>query len=763
MRDRKPNEIADRVFKLAYGMTAAQFIADIERQRILYVFQQMPQGVPIEHAGVIAARWEGETITSVHGTVFNRYQIANERKLSAAEAIDAGQKNLFGYVGLTEDARVDFKRPDPVLVLLPSGAARTAEGEEVAALHYAYRTLLYARVNSRDTRQPDNLSWMAWVDAQDGALLELTPQFGAASASGRVWRRDPNTPTQTLSFQVDNASGGQYRLQLAGVFNRIDRLGNGTFGDGEVSISSSSGGSTATFANFNQSPINDAANAVCSAGGNNTFRQVNCFAHLYYQRQTILSAGTMPPFPEAAVTVQMDTPGGGSFAAYDNFGSGQSLLFFVLGSAFANAACPNVAEANLPGTQDPTSLMHEFAHLSTPRLQERRPANWCGSPMCMMPTGAGHTMFHDFADAYAQAYASIPCQAGWSRKNNGGVNHSLNCADSDPDGGLPRLSSVGEPFNPASVQDHFPEKRATVSDTDDYANGQIMSTALWLTRAGMRSKCLPSGTAQYFVRVNRALYNYGFLATTCGGIACDRDVYRFAQDFLRQLAQQWATSGQPGGPPGFAHNGAHSTNKLMSGFARTGLFLVPYECIDGDASTGNPGFCPVADGGENGGDAIVDVNDNEPGDDPVVDGVTHQEVDYERRGGPVPTFRVWTGPRFKFNAAGRARDFAPSMATPSPCNTQYRVELASNDTFTGAVNSGWRTVSATANPQCYGTWTPPAATWTPLAGTTGDVQVFYRVRTRNISGGNVKISTQPGNGSFTVPGSYVIVNNLGRP
>src|SRR5260221_9600679 len=159
-----------------------------------------------------------------------------------------------------------------------------------------------------------------------------------------------------------------------------------------------------------------------------------------------------------------DPSGFGNFAAYDNFGAGQSLLNYVLGTAYPNAACPNVAGANLPGAEDPTSMMHEFAHLSTPRLQERRPANWCGMPPCPMPTG--RTLFHDFADSWAQAYASTPCQAGWSRKNVGGANASVNCATNDQDGGLPRLSSVGEPFDPANVQDHFPERRA--SFTGDY-------------------------------------------------------------------------------------------------------------------------------------------------------------------------------------------------------------------------------------------------------------------------------------------------------
>ena len=767
MREKKTNEIAERVFQLAYGMTFVQFVADVERQWIQYVFTQRVEGVPVEHGTIVAARWEGETIASVHGTVFNRFSITNKVVLSPKRALAVGQRNLLKFIGAGKDAAGKYPEEHRIdLVLLPSGGTRIAGGSEVIALRNAYRTLLFARRSLAGTGRLNTLSWMAWIDAETGALLELTPQFAEASATGLTWRRDPNTPTQVRFFEVDAPSGGQFTLQLTGVFNRVDRLGNGAFTDDEVTISSSTGGSSATFANFNQVPINDAANAVCGTGGNNTFRQVNAYADLYSQRQAIMSAGSFPTFPESAVTVYVDMPdpsGFGNFAVYDNFGSGQSLLNFVLGTAYANAACPDVAGANLPGTEDPTSMMHEFAHLSTPRLQERRPSDWCGMAPCPMPTG--RTLFHDFADSWAQAYASTPCQAGWSRKNVGGANASLNCAANDQDGGLPRLSSVGEPFNPADVQDHFPERRAFW--TGDYADGQIVSTALWLTRQGMRSKCLPSGTPQFFVRLNRALYNFGFLTNTCGG-TCDRDIYRFSQDLLRQMTQQWATAGQPGGPPGFAHNGAHSTNKLLSGFARVGLFLIPSECIDGDATTGNPSFCPMASGGENGGEAIVDIDDNDPTDDPVIDGITHPEVDYAKRGAPPSTFRVWTGPRYKFNATGQARSYTPSGATPSPCNTQYQVELASDDTFTtnlvtSTVGGTWQTVSNTTVPECYARWTPNAADWTTLSGTAGDVKVYYRVRTRDAGGSNEKISTQPGSGSYSVPPAYVIVNNAGQP
>jgi hypothetical protein len=749
------NDIAERVLRLAYGMTVSQFRADIERQRIQYAFTQRAESVPIEHAVIVAERNDGENVTTVYGTLFNRYGITNSVKLTAQAALDAGQKQVFTFKGIDAKRMPDVRRPPAVLVLLPYGSAPDGS----VGLRYAYRTLLFAHV-ARDPRL-GLLSWMAWIDAADGKILQLAPQFDDISAVGMTWRRDPNTPTQVRGFQVDASSGGQYTLQRSGVFNRFDRLGDTAFDDDEVSISDAAGGSSATFANFNQAPINDAANAICSAGGNNTFRQVNAFAHLNSARDSIVSAGTFPTFPEAAITVWMDLPQSSNSAGYDSLGVGLSRMSLGTGlTGFTDAACPDVAGGVLPGTSDSTPLVHEFMHIGTKRLQERRPTDWCGMVACSMPSPSPRLAFHDYTDAWAQAYSSTPCMGGWYRKNMGGVDASENCATHDEGGSLPRLASVSEPFNTATILDHFPERRATL--TGAYEDMHINAAALWLTRQGMRSKCLPSGTPQFWVRINRALYNSGFVAATCVG--CDRDIYLFSQNFLQQMAQQWATAGQPGGPPGFAHNGAHTTNKLMSGWARVGIFLIPPTCIDGDAATGDPTFCPVAAGGENGGDAIADVFDNDAGDDVLIDQITHVEMDWIQRGDPPPTFRVWTGPRYKFDAAGSASAYTPSVATPSPCNTKFSIELASDDAFTvNVVNGPWVNVSTTAQPECYGTWSPDAADWTTLAGATGDVVVYYRVRTRDAADMNEKLSTLPGSGSYNVPASHIIVNDAGQP
>ena len=749
------NEIAEQVLQAAYGMSVAQFRADIERTRIQYTFLQQVEKVPIEHAVVVAERNDGETITSVYGTLFNRYAITNANKLSPEAAVDAGQSHVLKFKGIDpKSRRPDVRGKPPVLVLLPYGSAPDGS----IGLKYAYRALLFANV--ADKPSIGFLSWMAWIDAEDGKLLQLAPQFDDVSASGMTWRRDPNTSTQVKGFQVDGAASNLYILQRAGVLNRVDRLGDGNFDDDEVSISDSANGSSATFANFNQAPINDATNASCSTG-NNTFRQVNIFAHASSFRDTLMGAGSFPTFPEGPTTILLDLPQEGNSGPYDTFGPGLGALNIGTGAGgFTGGACPDISGGVLPGSTDAGLVAHEYMHMGTKRLQERRPDDWCGMAPCSDPSPTVRQSFHDYTDAWAHAYASTPCMGGWYRKNMGGVDASENCVTHNEGGGLPRLASVSEPFNTATVLDHFPERRATL--TGGYEDMHIHAAALWLTRQGMRSKCLPSGTPQYWVRINRALYNSGFITSTCA--SCDRDIYRYSQNFAQQMAQQWTTAGQPGGPPGFAHNGAHTTNKLLSAWARVGIFLIPFECIDGDATTGDMTFCPVASGGENGGDAIGDVFDGDAADDVVIDQITHVEMDWIERG-TLPTFRVWTGPRFKFNASGSASGYTPSAATPSPCNTKFRVEMASDDAFTvNVINGPWTDVSTTAQPECYGTWQPEAADWTTLAGATGAVKVYYRIRTRDAADANEKLSTSPGSGSFpSVPASYLVVNDAGQP
>ena len=83
-------------------------------------------------------------------------------------------------------------------------------------------------------------------------------------------------------------------------------------------------------------------------------------------------------------------------------------------------------------------------------------------------------------------------------------------------------------------------------------------------------------------------------------------------------------------------------SKVMAGFAKAGIFMIPQYCIDGYPVTDVPYYCPASsvpgEDGENGGDAVIDIDDNDTADDVPVLGVPHQEVDYLKRSGPAPTF-----------------------------------------------------------------------------------------------------------------------------
>src|SRR6185295_10414763 len=107
---------------------------------------------------------------------------------------------------------------------------------------------------------------------------------------------------------------------------------------------------------------------------------------------------------------------------------------------------------------------------------------------------------------------------------------------------------------------------------------------------------------------------------------------------------------------------------------RAGVFLTPYQCLDGAPFTRDRLYCPY---GEDGSDAVVDVDDNDPADDLSINGVIHPERDYLRAGGPAPTFLVWTGARFRLDGVGGAATFT----YPAPCNRKFRVEVSNDPAF----------------------------------------------------------------------------------
>lgn len=754
MKHGETNADADRALSLAFATSFVQVKADAERKRVQYVYRQFAEGLPIEHTMIIAERAEGETVTVVSGRILNRYRVTRVVKRTADQAYESGTAQLLSRGGLV-DAKIP--RGPTELVLLPDGGADVTDGAQVvAALLHAYRTVLYARRAPLAGSAPGELlSWTAWIDAEFGHVLQLAPEFAADSsvkAEGRAWLREPHPVTaQTrqgvLSFRVDPAAkldpaGTEKRFVLKrdGVFLRLDRFGDADFNDAEVALVGDG-----FLANFNIAPFNNWNMAFCKNSGNDTFRQVNAYAHLHAFREQVVGAGTLPSFPERAITIKtdmQDPAGEGNFAVY-----GTQLLNFVVGDAYTDlTGCPT--KGVLPGVTDATTMGHEFAHLAAMRLGLKRPADWCGAAPCPAIAAESRDIFHDFADAWAHAYADTPCQAGWSRKNTGGPDASWRCRQHNEGGGLPRKASVDEPFTGLSIQDHFPEKRSgLVAGAVDYKDGQIAAAGLWLTRQGLRSKSLPAGAAQHWIRFHRAVYRYGVTGPSCVG--CDRDVYRYAQEFIHELMAQWILSSRDASCP--PQVSSHTANKLLSAWARVGIFLTPADCIDGSAATTNPTACA---GGEDGGDAIIDVFDLVDTDDPQLDDIVVPEEDYLQRLGKPPRFRVWTGPAYTFSAAGVA-------SVTSPCNGEFKIELSNAEPFplSATVASDWL-----PHTNCYGTWDVPQKVWDGLKGAQGDVRVYYRVRTRRNALATVeKVSTRPGNGAYVIQPPYVVVNPLGRP
>lgn len=752
MRQGRGDSEVDRLFLAGEGMTFAQYQADIERLEIDYFFPQVEEEVPIEHTGILAARWEGETITLLTGRVFTRYQVTNRVVLTPEEA---GRRVAYELSQIDDVCCPQRRPPDRIeLLLLPYG-----EEEGLPGLRYVYRMPVRASWNLADGL------FYTWMDAEDGSILQLQPLVAAdVSARGRTFDRAPDLlpATPLRSFRVDDAAGGDYVLRLTGVFGQPDRFGDGVYDDGEVVIDDSTNGSSATLANFDQAPLDDGANAVCASGGNTTFEQVDLFATLYRQRTMVLSAGLFTPFPTGEMSLSYSV---GDVGVCTAFGSPAGITFQGC-TAFSDPACPDGAN-HISVMHDHTYVAHEFGHALTPRQYTDRPPDWCvgptveGAPVAPCPVPVSPlSSFHDFADSWAHALENTNCWSGWKSKNSGGADASLNCVANHGEGGSsPRLSQVQVPFDPAQPGDHFPEHRDLA--TGEYADMQIAGAALWAVRQGMRSKCLPSGTPQYLVRFVRALRTTGwFGAPAPSSPFSDLEIYRGLVDLAVKITNQWATSGSPGGPPAFHHNGPHTTNKAVGGFARTGVFLIPWQCLDGDIATTDPMHCPA---GENGGAAVVDIDDADPGDDITVEGAPHlalPEWDYLERGGAPPVFHAWTGPSYRFDGTGDA-----TFSDPAPCNTQFQVEVANDDAFSvNFTTSGFQVVDVdptdAAAPECYGTWVIPAADWAVLDDAD---RLFYRVRTRDAGGLNEKLSTSPGNGLFTVPPPYAVINPTGQP
>ena len=159
------------------------------------------------------------------------------------------------------------------------------------------------------------------------------------------------------------------------------------------------------------------------------------------------------------------------------------------------------------------------------------------------------------------------------------------------------------------------------------------------------------------------------------------------------------------------YSGSRRIHKLLAGYARAGIFLSAR-------------------------DAVLDISDNY----------------LDKNAASGPTFTVWTGRDYTFSGT--------TVDTSSPpFNTQFMVEVANNEAFTtNLVSSGWLG-GVTAGDGGKATWALPAASWNTVKGGT---DLYYRLTTKDGSGGNIRQSWNPGNGFLAgVPVGRAAINGTG--
>lgn len=732
--DAADDALANEALLTALGMDLETYRQELTAPGRVVTYLQTVGGVPVEQAGLHIRQRHGWTPDSVSGALYDRVRVESDLVLDGLSAQQVSE----ALAGLELDGELTVLEllDGPDLMLVPYGVDQ-ATGEVL--LRHAWRSTVQL------DWQGEGALALLHVDAEDGSLLAFKPWQGHATvpATGKVYRRGPDVGPVTADFEVDTAVAGEYVLQLLPHIRRVDMAADNLFFT-EVAIPEVGSGSSPSFANFDQAPHNDHVNIECNiAPSGRGFEEVNLFQSLYRNRQVALTFGIWQPFPQASWTPRVSFLNTGQPVC-----QAYSSMLFEACQGFVKPNCPNFSGAFIHHAHDRTVIAHEAAHHTVPRLTEGRPFNWCGGTGCPLPEG--WDIFHDLADFWAAHVENTPCTGGWTAKNFlGGANGSFNCSPLSDEGGLlPREHEVATPFDPTDPADHFPE-HGDLSQMD-YAFGQVAAAALWQTRVGMRSRNRVAGHTLFWSRFQRALRFSGF-ANFNAPPASDRYLYQLLYDLESQMMDEWNFSAQFGS----------TSNKLTSGFARAGLFLIPPVCLDNDGSTVDARFCP---NGENGGAAVIDIDDNMPSDDLTLDGVLHRETDYLEIGGVAPSFDVWTGPRWQFNG-NTAR---PVTAAPQ-CNNRYWVEVSLDPAFASGpnLNSSWITVdtdvSTPASPECYGRWTPTSAQWASFTATvTPGSRVYYRVYTIDANGSNLMRSDQPGRGLWQTANAYAVMTTDGR-
>jgi hypothetical protein len=500
------------------------------------------------------------------------------------------------------------------------------------------------------TLETEKGPYLFWIDAENGNVLELLAQIKSDSAKGLAFTPDPNGGTIELAFEVDPPAGGNYSLKLSGELNVTNNGADGVT-NADLTIPDAGTGE----ANFNVAPLNGVAVERTSAAGyNSRFQEINTFAWIYRIRWLASIFGSQP-LPAFTASVNL----GGDQNAYSD---GR----FYIGNATtgASTSCNDIFNAAI----DVTVLTHEYGH-NINGLQYRAGG---GSMTGSIDEG--------LADFWSCTIHNTDTFGAW---------WAHNCPIPVQSGYIPRQ---------AEAADVFPEHRSiggAGANAESHADGQMICWALW----NMRREFLEEGALGVLV-TNVDLMK----AMTSSGLGLivdltDKSVHDSYADLERQLVT--------------THGTYWDTIKILSSFARAGIFLSPTE-------------------------AIIDIDD-----------------DYlNRNTATPPTFTIWTGEDYTFTGSTAVTTGA------LPFNTHYTIEVASDASFSTNYFSSGHQAGVTAGAGGTASWQLTATMWDALK--TSD-KLYYRVTTQDDAAANVRTSSSTGDGTLKdLPAPYAVINNSGE-
>ena len=376
----------------------------------VFPFKILYKDVKIENSQLLYTDREDQ-FNSINGNIFSKINLTNKQRLGPDDAVKAGIK----YVQKYSKANVNQDKSKPELVILPY-----EEG-----FKYAWKF----EINAEDG------AYMMWVDAENGKVLQLLPQFFSDSAKGLVFNPDPNAGTLEMAFEVDPPSGGKYKLKLSG---QLTVTNNGADGvtSSDLTISAGSSGS----ANFNVSPLNGTAvERTSSSGYNSRFQEINAFGWIYRVRYLAKLFGSQP-LPAFTAKVNL----GGAQNAYSD-----GRFYICNATTSSSTSCSDIFNAAI----DATVLAHEYGH------------NINGLQYGVGGGSMTGSINEGLADFWSCTIHNTDTFGKW---------WAHNCPTPVQTGFIPRQ---------CEANDVFPEHRYLLGGNKEaHADGQMICWAMWNTR-----------------------------------------------------------------------------------------------------------------------------------------------------------------------------------------------------------------------------------------------------------------------------------------